>query len=103
MIYWIRRCLHNYGDAISTNILTKIAEVMAPDSKLLLQEDVMENPPNHMAAMLDFMMLGFGGKQRTLQTWEEVIGNAGLQISSISKGKGPWRSLSVIECTKKAG
>ena len=74
---------------------------MAPDSKVLLQEDVMENPPNHMATMLDIMMLGFGGKQRTLQTWEEVIGNAGLKISSISKGKGPWRSLSVIECVRK--
>ena len=101
LIYWIRRCLHNYGDAVSTNMLRKIADAMAPDSRLLLQEDIMENPPNHMAAMLDFMMLGFGGKQRTLQTWEEVIGNAGLRISSISKGKGPWRSLAVIECVKK--
>ncbi|OIW23060.1 O-methyltransferase [Coniochaeta ligniaria NRRL 30616] len=100
LIYWIRRCLHNYGDAVSTNMLRKIADAMAPDSRLLLQEDVMENPPNHMAAMLDFMMLGFGGKQRTLQTWEEVVGNAGLRISSISRGEGPWRSLAVIECVK---
>lgn len=101
LIYWIRRCLHNYGDAVSTNMLRVIASAMAPDSRLLLQEDVMENPPNHMAAMLDFMMLGFGGKQRTLQTWEQVVGDAGLRIASISRGQGPWRSLAVIECVKK--
>jgi hypothetical protein len=101
LIYWVRRCLHNYADTICTNILRKIADAMAPDSRLLVQEDVMENPPNHMAAMLDFMMLGFGGKQRTLQKWEEMTGNAGLKITSISRGKGPWRSLAVIECVKK--
>jgi hypothetical protein len=74
---------------------------MAPDSKVLLQEDVMDNPPNHMAASLDLMMMGFGGKQRTLETWEKVVGEAGLKIASISRGKGPWRSLCVIECVKK--
>jgi hypothetical protein len=93
--------LHNHGDAVSTNILRKIADVMAPDSKLLLQEDIMDNPPYHMAATLDFMMMGFGGKQRTLETWEEVVGNAGLRISGVSRGKGSWRSLAVIECVKK--
>jgi hypothetical protein len=75
---------------------------LAPDSRLLLQKDVMQNPPNHMAAMLDFMMLGFGGKQRTLRACEEVVGAAGLRIESISRGKGPWRSLAVIECLKRA-
>ncbi|KAK3321754.1 O-methyltransferase [Apodospora peruviana] len=101
MIYWIRRCLHNYSDEVSTNVLRNIADAMAPDSRVLLQEDIMENPPNHMATMLDFMMMGFGGKQRTLQTWEGMLAGAGLQISSISKGKGPWRSLAVLECVKK--
>ncbi|KAB5516967.1 O-methyltransferase [Coniochaeta sp. 2T2.1] len=101
LIYWIRRCLHNHGDSVSINILRKVAEAMAPDSRLLLQEDVMENPPNHMAAMLDFMMIGFGGKQRTMRDWEGLVGEAGLRISGTSKGKGPWRSLAVIECVKK--
>jgi hypothetical protein len=100
LVYWIRRCLHNYGDDVSINMLRKIAESMADDSKLLIEEDVLDNPPNHMAAMLDLLMLGFGGKQRNLETWEKVIAAAGLRITGISKGKGPWKSLSVIECAK---
>lgn len=101
LVYWIRRCLHNYPDQVSTNILSKVVESMADDSKVLLEEDVMDNPPNPMAAMLDMVMLGFGGKQRTLETWEKVTSAAGLQITSVSRGKGPWRSLSVIECAKQ--
>ncbi len=61
----------------------------------------MNNPPHHMAAMLDFMMLGFGGKQRTIDTWERITSEAGLKITGIYTGKGPWKTLSVIECAKK--
>jgi hypothetical protein len=100
LTYWIRRCLHNYGDEISINILSIIAAAMTEDSKLLIEEDVMGNPPYHMAAMLDFMMMGFGGKERTLECWKDVIAKAGLEISSISRGKGSWKSLAVIECVK---
>jgi O-methyltransferase domain len=99
-VYWIRRCLHNYGDHVSVNILKKVVEAMADDSKVVIQEDVMDNPPSNSAAMLDIMMLGFGGKQRTLETWQKVISAAGLQISSVAKGNGPWKSLCVIECVK---
>jgi hypothetical protein len=87
---------------VSVNILSKMVESMADDSRVLLEEDVMDNPPNAMAAMLDMMMLGFGGKQRTLETWEKVTSAAGLQITGISRVKAPWRSLAVIECAKKA-
>lgn len=78
-----------------------IADAMADDSKVLIQEDVLDNPPSPMASALDFMMLGFGGKQRTLECWERVLGAAGLQISAVSKGMGPWKTLSVIEAVKK--
>jgi hypothetical protein len=102
LLYWIRRCLHNYPDSVCINILQKIVDVMADDSKILLQEDVMDNPPSHMATMLDLMMMGFGGKQRTIENWKKVVDAAGLEISGISTGKGPWRTLSVLECVKKA-
>jgi hypothetical protein len=100
-VYWIRRCLHNYPDGIATNILRIVADAAAPDSKILLQEDVISSPPHNMAAMLDIMMLGFGGKQRTLDTWKKIADDAGLEITSVSRGKGPWIGLSVLECVKK--
>ncbi len=82
-------------------MLQIVAGVMADDSKLLLQEDVIDNPPSHSAAMLDIMMLGFGGKQRNLETWKKLISGAGLEIIKIDRGTGPWKSLSVIGCVKK--
>ncbi|KAK1997564.1 O-methyltransferase [Colletotrichum falcatum] len=103
LTYWIRRCLHNYGDEICVNMLRIIAGAMAADSRLLIQEDVAANPPHWTTAMLDFMMLTFGGKHRTLACWTEVLGRAGLEISSVSMGEGPWRHLAVIECVKAGG
>lgn len=82
-------------------MLRILARVLAEDSRILIEEDIHDDPPHNMAAMLDFMMLGLGGKERQLSCWEKVIGNAGLKIRSISRGKGPWRTLSVIECVKE--
>ena len=101
MVYFIRRCLHNYSDTLCTRILSILAEAMAPDSKILIQEDIRPVPPNAKTAFLDFLMMTYGGKERSLQCWEEVVGNAGLVISGISQGSGSWQSLAVIECAKK--
>ncbi|KAK4447337.1 O-methyltransferase [Podospora aff. communis PSN243] len=46
MVYFMRRCLHNYSDTMAANILRIIAEAMAEDSKLLIQEDVKASPPD---------------------------------------------------------
>lgn len=81
-------------------MLRIIAEAMADDSRLLIQEDVMGNPPHYTSTMLDFMMLTFGGKQRSLECWKDVLGRAGLDINNVSRGQGPWRHLAVIECVK---
>ncbi|TDZ16416.1 Methyltransferase fsa4 [Colletotrichum orbiculare MAFF 240422] len=101
LTYWIRRCLHNHGDEVAVNMLRIIADAMADDSRLLIQEDVMGNPPHYTSTMLDFMMLTFGGKQRSLECWTDVLGRAGLEIRSVATGQGPWRHLAVLECVKK--
>ncbi|KAH8893060.1 O-methyltransferase [Thozetella sp. PMI_491] len=102
LVYWIRRCLHNYSDAASVNILKHLAEAMAEDSKILIEEDILDYPPNHMAAVVDLMMVNFGGKQRTLECWERVASEAGLRISAISRGNSIWHSIAVIECVRKS-
>lgn len=100
-IYFIRRCCHNYPDRVVSNMLRVIAESMAEDSRVLIQEDVMDNPPQPLAATLDVLMLGLGGKQRTLDCWIQVAAAAGLEVSGVSRGKGRWTSLGVVECIKK--
>ena len=72
---------------------------MSGDSKLLIQEDVLDETPDPLASVVDMLMMSFGGKQRTLDCWNQVTSEAGLQISGIFRGT--QGSLAVIECTKK--
>lgn len=97
----MRRCLHNHSDPLAVNILQKLADALADDSKLLIAEDVLEDPPYFIGAFMDFMMMVLGGKSRSLANWEQIVGAAGLKITSVSRAKGPWRTASVIECVKK--
>ncbi|KAM5439504.1 hypothetical protein MferCBS31731_004604 [Microsporum ferrugineum] len=60
-VYFIRRCCHNYPDRVVSNMLRVVAGSMAEDSRLLIQEDVMDNPPQVLAATMDVLMLGLGG------------------------------------------
>ncbi|KAK3328767.1 O-methyltransferase [Apodospora peruviana] len=101
LLYFIRRCLHNYSDQVCINILKNLVDAMADDSKVLIMEDVIEDPPPEYVPFMDFVMLTFAGKQRTMSNWEKVISGAGLKISSISTAKGPW-TISVMECVKAA-
>lgn len=50
-------------------MLRMIAAAMASDSRLLVQGDVLDNPPNKMAAFIDFIIVVFGGKQRISESW----------------------------------
>ncbi|KAK4455216.1 O-methyltransferase [Podospora aff. communis PSN243] len=102
MVYFMRRCLHNYSDELATNILRILVEAMAEDSKILIQEDVQSVPPSAAEAFLDILMMAYGGKQRSLQCWEKVVQGAGLRISGMFKRPGSTEALSVIECVKEA-
>ncbi|KAJ6057615.1 O-methyltransferase [Penicillium canescens] len=98
LIYYIRHCLHDYSDDMSVNILKNIGDAMARDSKLLIVENIMTNPPNPQSAWLDLLMMNVGGKERTRALWDSVITRAGLKISGIFSGQaGPHGT---IECVK---
>ena len=100
MVYWIRRCIHNYSDTIASNMLRIIADAMHEDSRLLIVEAVKENPPSAETAATDILMVSCGGKERTLDEWKSVTARAGLKISSVGDGLGSWGKLAVIECIK---
>ncbi|KPM36594.1 hypothetical protein AK830_g9965 [Neonectria ditissima] len=98
LVYHIRRCLHNYGDEISVGILRHIADAMAPDSRLLIVEQVIANPPLPMEAQFDFVMMTLGGKERTERQFEDLVEQAGLRILDIHRK--PNTPISVVECIK---
>ncbi|KAH7152774.1 O-methyltransferase [Dactylonectria macrodidyma] len=98
LIYHLRRCLHDYGDEISIHILRHIADAMAPDSRLLIVEQVCAVPPSLMDAQFDFVMMTLGGKERNAMQFENLVKEVGLKIHNIHKK--PNTPISVIECFK---
>ncbi|TQN63880.1 Methyltransferase fsa4, partial [Colletotrichum shisoi] len=94
LIYWIRRCLHDYGDDDGVKILSRLSDAMGSDSKVLVVEYVLQNPPPPVGAMTDFGMMNIGGKERTAADWESVVARAGLKIDRIH---GLEKKMQVIE------
>lgn len=99
MIYYIRRCLHDYGDDECVSILQQISAAMAPDSRLLIVEQVMGTPPSPFAAMADFLMATIGGKERSLETFRAITSKARLMIEAVHRS--PGSDVAVIECVKE--
>ncbi len=97
-MYYIRRCLHDYGDADAVDILRQISNAMAADSRLLIVEQIMENPPDALAAAADLSMSTIGGKERTFDNFEKIVGEVGLKINQVFKNPGTGAAL--IECVK---
>lgn len=97
-MYYIRRCLHDYSDAESVVILQHLAEAMASDSKLLIVDHVMGDPPSPNAASSDLFMACLGGKERTLQNFEAITAQAQLKIVGVHRNKGT--DAAIVECVK---
>lgn len=96
LAYYIRRCLHDYGDDDAVRILSHIRAAMRPDSRCVVVEQVMGNPPSAMSAAADTLMGMLGGKERTLGGWRDVTARAGLEIREVYYVEGS--EVAVIEC-----
>ncbi|KAF5012399.1 hypothetical protein FDECE_1528 [Fusarium decemcellulare] len=98
LVYHLRRILHDYGDTTCITILRHLAEAMAKDSRLLIVDQVVGNPPSQMAAHFDFVMMTIGGKERTAKDFERLTKEVGLRILKIHEKAGA--PLAVVECVK---
>ena len=56
LVYWLRRVLHDYSDKLAVEILKRVVQAMADDSRVLIAEDVAANPPHFMTAIMDLMI-----------------------------------------------
>ncbi|UNI21335.1 hypothetical protein JDV02_007334 [Purpureocillium takamizusanense] len=97
-IYYIRRCLHDYGDDVCVEILQRLRDAMVEDSRVLIVEQVLSDPPLPLAAATDVYMATIGGKERTLQDFHEIAARAGLAI--VTAHPAPGSDVAVIECRK---
>lgn len=73
---------------------------MANDSKLLIVEQILDNPPDPFAAATDVFVSTIGGKERAMDDFEHVTSRAGLRIVKVYRS--PGSDVGIIECEKTA-
>ena len=71
---------------------------MAEDSRVLIAEQILADPPRPQATAIDLIMLNIGGKERTRDMFNEMISSAGLEM--IGFHARPGSEHGVIECKK---
>ncbi|ETN38171.1 uncharacterized protein HMPREF1541_06202 [Cyphellophora europaea CBS 101466] len=98
LVYYIRRCMHDWHDENDRTILAHLAEAAAPDSKVLITEQIMPNPPTALNAWTDLCMMNLGGKERTEKMFGELVASAGLKVIGVHKSLAT--DVAVIECVK---
>ncbi|KAL4889029.1 S-adenosyl-L-methionine-dependent methyltransferase [Aspergillus ambiguus] len=102
-VYFLRYVLHDWSDGCCINILSRIRESMAPSSRLLICEQVMNTtrgdphlpsapeplPANYgcytrFSHSRDLTMMGcINGIERTPEEFKTVLGAAGLELKRI--------------------
>ncbi|KAK2592521.1 hypothetical protein QQS21_009796 [Conoideocrella luteorostrata] len=98
LVYYIRRCLHDYGDDDCVDILQRISEAMESDSRLLIVEMVMRTPASVLSVTNDIIMATLGGKERDLDGFKTILGRAGLEVAEMLRTEGT--DFAIIECRK---
>jgi hypothetical protein len=90
--------LHDYSDERCVGILKHLSDAAAPDSRILITEQILTNPPSMLNAQTDICMLGIGGKERGEKVFKELAAASGLKVLGFYKAKGT--EVGVVECMK---
>jgi len=90
LIYYIRRCLHDWSDGECVKILKVIGAAMVPGvSRVLIAEMVV--PASNVdseTCWMDLTMMAISGCERTKKQWEDILDAAGLKLSRIFGAPG---------------
>ncbi|KUI55349.1 Demethylsterigmatocystin 6-O-methyltransferase [Cytospora mali] len=85
LVYHIRRVLNDWPDDDVVNIFGQIRAACAPDSRVLVSEQLVPDSPSLMMGALDIFMMNFGGKRRNERQYGELAERAGFRLSSVSR------------------
>lgn len=87
-LHLMKSVLHNWDDAHCGELLARSREALAPGGRLaiverLLPERVTGAAIEHLVLRGDLnMLVGLGGRERTLVQFEELLGRAGFHLSA---------------------
>ncbi len=83
-VYVLSYILHDWGDQEALMILRRCAEAAGPSGRVLIREGVLDRiGAQHFVTQQDlFMLLLLGGRERTLDEFDELTRAAGLILKS---------------------
>lgn len=88
--YYLRTVLHDWPDAQALEALKNVRDAMAPDSLLLLNENLLpERGASLFSAQVDMiMMCSYSSYERTENQWRELLRRGGFRIEHVWRPKG---------------
>ncbi|KAH8892734.1 O-methyltransferase [Thozetella sp. PMI_491] len=105
LIYYLCQILHNYPDHLCADILSRAAEAMSPQSRLLIVDAVLPDRTEAGADMagylIDIVGLAMGGKERTKSELSIMLSNAGLELVKVWQDKTSYQA--VVEARLQRG
>ena len=101
----MRSILHNFQDEQCIRILENIIDVMAPDSRILIDDMVLPDTGVHwQATFVDItMMVGLAAVERTTSQWETLLDSAGLKILDIKTYTEALHESVIVAALKQPG
>lgn len=101
LIYYIRRCLHDWSDKVCVDILKVIAAAIDPKkSRLLIAEMCLPDQGADIeAAWFDMTMMTLNGRERTKSDWANILDSAGFKLEKVYTS--PGTNYGVVEAYLK--
>lgn len=92
-LYLMKHILHDWDDQQCVQILGHVRQAMSSESKLLIVEMLMAEPPEKSdAAMMDLNMLVMtGGRERTASHYQRLLEASGLRMVRVVKTEGAYQ------------
>ncbi|KAK0386964.1 hypothetical protein NLU13_5277 [Sarocladium strictum] len=101
--YFMRMIMHDYSDHVDVEILSRLAEAMSPDSRVLICDMVLParvSEADFPSAVMDQAVMTMGGKERTEAGFAKLLDAAGLQL--VQTWRAPGVPGACVEAKLKA-
>lgn len=99
LVYHIRRVLNDWPDDYCVTILKHIRSVAAPDSRVLISEQIAQDPPTLDVAALDLFLMNIAGKRRNERMFRTIAERAGWKLRKIWMDKKSDSGVVELVCS----
>jgi SAM-dependent methyltransferase len=102
--YVLKYIIHDWGDPEALQILQRCAQAAQPDSHVILFErvlpEILDESPEHQSIMqIDLAMMTTGGKERTENEYRQLLADAGLRMTSVTRTASPCSVIHAVPTT----